>query len=157
MSEENIQQAVDESNADNDLVEALKQVKANSVSKDDYNKLRADNKKLIDALVSGEQLSQPQMPAQRSVEDLQKAIYEHKGSDLEMASDILELYDRQKEMGNNLFISSTNNMSPSEVQDAEYNAEAVANYLRDVVNKCEGDSKKFHTYFNDGIVEVKKR
>lgn len=157
MSEENIQQAVDESNADNDLVEALKQVKANSVSKDDYNKLRADNKKLIDALVSGEQLSQPQMPAQRSVEELQKAIYEHKGTDLEMASDILELYDRQKEMGNNLFISSTNNMSPSEVQDAEYNAETVANYLRDVIEKCEGDSNKFHTYFNDGIVEVKKR
>lgn len=155
--EDNQTQAVDESNADNDLVEALKQVKANSVSKDDYNKLRADNKKLIDALVSGEQLAQESPLAQRSVEDLQKAIFEHKGTDLEMAADILDLYDRQKEVGNNLFISSTNNMSPSEVQDAEYNAEAVANYLRDVIKKCDGDSSKFHTYFNEGIVEPKKR
>ena len=34
----------------NDYIAQIKNLKENSVSKDDYNKLKADNKKLIDAL-----------------------------------------------------------------------------------------------------------
>ena len=40
-----------------DYISQIKNLKENSVSKDDYNKLKADNKKLIDALANGSQLN----------------------------------------------------------------------------------------------------
>ena len=39
-----------------DYIAQIKNLKENSVSKDDYNKLKADNKKLIDALANGTQI-----------------------------------------------------------------------------------------------------
>ena len=40
--------------ADNDYIEAIKEMKANTVSKEDYNKLKEENKKLLQAVVNGE-------------------------------------------------------------------------------------------------------
>ena len=40
----------------NDYIEQIKKLKESSVSKDDYNKLKADNKKLIDALANRTQV-----------------------------------------------------------------------------------------------------
>ena len=153
MNEDILQTQPEIADTDSDLVEALKQLKANSVNKDDYNKLKEDNKKLIDALVNGDQITNVQPQAQRSEEEIKQSILNHKGSDMEIAKDIMELYNLKKEQGENIFISTSHNLSPSELQDAEYNAEAVARCLEDSIEYCEGDPSKFHSYFNSKIAE----
>ena len=48
--EENVVNVEDNTN---DYIEQIKKLKESSVSRDDYDKLKADNKKLIDALANG--------------------------------------------------------------------------------------------------------
>lgn len=49
-----------ESNGNENYIKALQDLKQNTVSKEDYLKLKDENKKLVDALVSGQQLDLPQ-------------------------------------------------------------------------------------------------
>ena len=71
----------DNTNADNrvaanklddsaDYIAAIKQLKDNTVSKDDYNKLAAKNKELLDTLVNGGQIAAPKAADEPSAEQL---------------------------------------------------------------------------------------
>jgi hypothetical protein len=42
-----------------DYIAAIQELQNNTVSKDQYQKLREENKKLLDALVSGQQINVP--------------------------------------------------------------------------------------------------
>ena len=50
-------------------IAAIEELKASTVSRDAYNKLRNENKQLLDALVSGQQLPQQQTESKPSVAD----------------------------------------------------------------------------------------
>ena len=58
--EDIIQETVDTTEVD--YVEAIKELKENSVSKAEYAKLKAENQKLIKSLINGESLPQDQQP-----------------------------------------------------------------------------------------------
>ena len=55
----------------NNYIEAIKEMKAKSVSRDAYDKLMADNKALLDAMINGGNIELPQEPAPEPV-DIQK-------------------------------------------------------------------------------------
>ena len=63
-------------------IAAIEELKASTVSRDAYNKLRTENKQLLDALVSGQQLPQTQTEEKPSVEDLRKKLFATDGNDL---------------------------------------------------------------------------
>ena len=61
--------------AEVDYVEAINQLKQNTVSKESYAKLRADNKRLMQALVKGEQI-EPEKSATVDVDALRKKLFD---------------------------------------------------------------------------------
>ena len=63
-------------------IAAIEELKASTVSRDAYNKLRTENKQLLDALVSGQQLPQTQTEEKPSVEDLRNKLFATDGNDL---------------------------------------------------------------------------
>ena len=80
--EENVNVVVEDNT--NDYIEQIKKLKESSVSKDDYNKLKADNKKLIDALANGTQVEgvvEPKVSAVEKIDNLRKKLFS-KGNDL---------------------------------------------------------------------------
>ena len=77
----------------NNYIEAIKEMKAKSVSRDAYDKLMADNKALLDAMINGGNIELPQEPAPEPV-DIQKLRnkLKIKGSNYE------ELQEAKKEL-----------------------------------------------------------
>ena len=63
-------------------IAAIEELKATTVSRDAYNKLRTENKQLLDALVSGQQLPQTQTEEKPRVEDLRNKLFATDGNDL---------------------------------------------------------------------------
>ena len=65
----NLTQTIEETNINENqqYIDAIRDLKANTVSKDRYNKLMEENKNLLNSLVNGEQLAaanpaQPELP-----------------------------------------------------------------------------------------------
>ena len=56
-----------------DYIEALSSMKQNTVSKEDYNKLKTENKKLLDALIEGKQIEAP--ASQVDINSIRQELY----------------------------------------------------------------------------------
>jgi len=57
--ENNVTSQTTETSDNNQYIEALNQLKANSVDKAEYDKLKAENKKLLDSIVNGTEVALP--------------------------------------------------------------------------------------------------
>ena len=86
-------------------IEALQRLKANSVSKEDYEKLEEQNRQLLDAIINGSSINQEVVdkPAyQGSINDLRAELYGPKRKEmtnLEYVSKTLLLRDMLMEQG----------------------------------------------------------
>lgn len=78
-----------EQNTDTDYIAAINELKANSVSKDKYEKLKKENKQLLDTLTSGGELETPS--PKRSVEELLNSLNDPSISDIEYCKALCEL------------------------------------------------------------------
>jgi hypothetical protein len=143
--------AVDVEAGDSDTIEALKKMRENTVPKADYEKLKADNKKLLDAFVNGEDLEKPE-EKKKTEDELLKSIYEAKGSNMELAQDIVELYDMKKAQGKNIFVGSRYS-NTVEQNAAEADAEEAVQYLRNALEQSDGDPTVFQAMFGSKIVD----
>lgn len=56
-------------------IAAIEEMKANTVSRDAYNKLRNENKQLLDALVSGKEITSQEPKNEPTVEELRKKLF----------------------------------------------------------------------------------
>lgn len=135
----------------NQYIEALNQLKANSVDKADYEKLKAENKKLLDSIVNGTEVALPAVE-KASVEDLRKKLVDSSEdgiSSLEYAETALKLRERLIEEGQeDPFVPHGSQYSPTQV---DYDrAHRVAAILQDCVDNAEGDDATF-------LAELKKR
>lgn len=128
---------------DSDYVQAISELKANTVSKDHYNKLRTENKRLLDALVNGQQIDiKPE--EKPNVDELRKKLFKKDGqlSNLEYVDTALKLRKALIEngepdpfVGHGSKLQVTNEMIES--------AERVAEGLQYCVDFAEGDSGIF--------------
>lgn len=126
-----------------DYIATIAEMKANSVSKADYAKLRADNQKLLNALVNGEKIEVAQEKPV-NVDELRKKLFNRDGdlSNLEYVDSALKLRNALIERGERdpfLPCGSHVNLT-AEMYDK---AEAVANLLQDCVDYADGDSQLF--------------
>ena len=124
----------------NQYIEALNQLKANSVDKADYEKLKAENKKLLDSIVNG------------SIQELREKLAgssENNMSSLEYAETALKLRQRLIEDGKeDPFVPHGSQYSPTQI---DYDrADRVAAVLQECVDNAEGDDASF-------LAELKKR
>ena len=152
MAEQNTTTTVEEMNNEQ-YIAAIEEMKANTVSRDAYNKLRNENKQLLDALVSGKEI--PQEPqAKPSIDDLRKKLFsEDQVSNLEYVETALSLRDALIESGErDPFLPYGDKVDiTSEQIDI---AEKVATGLREMVDFAEGDSGVFSAEYQRRVKDV---
>ena len=142
----------------NDYIEQIKKLKESSVSKDDYNKLKADNKKLIDALANGSQLESvvdSKVSSVDKINELRAKLFS-KGSNLnnlEYCKTAVELRDALIEKGErDPFLPFGHNVLAT---DSDYeSAERVANVMKECIDYADGNDDIFTNELQRRTVDV---
>lgn len=137
-------------------IAAIEELKASTVSRDAYNKLRTENKQLLDALVSGQQLPQTQTEEKPSVEDLRNKLFATDGNDLsnlEYVKTALSLRNSLIEAGErDPFLPYGDKVDIT--SDQIDTAEKVANALQEMVDFAEGDSGVFTAEYQRRVKDI---
>lgn len=131
------------------LAKALKEARENSVSKEEYDKVVAENKALVSEIINGGDGAgngQQEVPPQEAdIEALREKLYGPKGAELnnlEFWKYTLELRDAViKRDGVDPFLPHGANIKPTEF-DAE-RANAVAKVVKECIDEADGDSGVF--------------
>ena len=141
--------------ANTDYIEALNELKSSTVSKDQYNKLRAENKKLLDALVSGGSIENPVQKPEVDIDALRKELFNKDAqlTNLEFIEKSLELRDALLDKGEpDPFLPIGSRISPTP-EEARI-AENVADIYRECIDYANGDSEVFTNELMRRTVDV---
>lgn len=135
-------------------ISAINEMKQNSVSRDKYNKLKEDNRQLLDALINGGQIEVPTAEEKKSAQELVNEFRELAGRkknrplDVEFSEKLLEVRDAfLEETGEDLFL-------PSTPTDVDYkNAQDVESFLRTCLEAADGNNDVFEREMSRHLVE----
>ena len=133
----------EQSDANIDYIAAIQELRNTTVSKEKYAKLSAENKKLLDALVNGQQI---ELPKEKSVNisELRKKLFDGNTelTNLEYVETALSLRDALIENGErDPFLPYGEKVN--ETAEQHEAAERVAETLRECVEFANGDSGIF--------------
>lgn len=130
-----------------DYLAAIKELKQNSVDRSEYDKLRAENKKLIDAVVNGQPGQEEPVVSKHSkeqIDDLRNDLFNSPKelNNLEYITKAMELREALMENGEpDPFLPVGKQISPT--RDDLEGAEKVAQVYRECIEYAEGDSEVF--------------
>lgn len=139
---------------ENDYIKTIQDLKANTVSKDQYEKLKKENKQLLDTLVSGGTIEQPKEKV--DVDRLRRELNNGNISNLEYCKTALELRDAIiEEGGRDPFLPFGTHVSP---EDSDYaSAEKVAQVLKECIDYADGDSSIFTMELQRKMIDAMPR
>lgn len=151
---------IEETVVDNaDYISAIKEIKQNSVSREEYLKLKNENKQLLNSLVNGETIDTQSTAPKISTEEL-RANYDKlslgNSSNLEYWQTVLALRDRDIEEGRiDPFLPHGHNytITQSDVDTAN----KVANIVQECIDYADGDSAVFTNELQRRTNDVKLR
>lgn len=133
---------------DEDYIARIQELKKNSVSKDEYERLRTDNKRLLDAMLNGaaqaESQTIPEPKEEVDIQALRNELYSgrYEGTDLDYITKTLKL--RKAIMDQGGADPGVCNGVKTVAQDVDYeNCEATANALQEIVDFANGDPAVF--------------
>ena len=142
LENENLEQRVEESNPDTDYVAAIKELKEKTVSKESYQKLRDENKKLLQSLVNGEQIqAEVEKP---DINELRKELFNEDSNidNVNFISKALELRTALIENGEpDPFLPVGKRITPTDEDLSAANR--VATVLQECLDYAQGDSQAF--------------
>lgn len=127
-----------------DYIEAIREMKQNSVSKEAYDKLKAENKQLLDSIINGTELDNIKKEEPVDINLLRKNLFnpDVDMSNLDFVSNALKLRDTLIEKGEkDPFLPVGEKIIPTEEDIATANR--VASILKDCVEYADGDSALF--------------
>lgn len=126
--------------ADTDYVAAIEELQKTTVSKESYEKVRAENKRLLDALVKGEKI---EAPVSVSVDELRKKLFGGQElTNLDFVDTTLKLRSALIERGEpDPFLPIGDKVKTT--ADTYETAHAVAQVLQECVDFAQGDSGIF--------------
>lgn len=130
-----------------DYLAAIKELKENSVNRSEYDKLRAENKRLIDTVVNGLPGQEEQVVVKHSkeqIDDLRNELFNspRELTNLEYVTKAMELREALIENGEpDPFLPVGKQISPT--RDDLEGAEKVAQVYRECIEYAEGDSEVF--------------
>ena len=130
-----------------DYLAAIKELKQNSVNRSEYDKLRAENKKLIDAVVNGQPGQEEPVVSKHSkeqIDDLRNELFNspRELNNLEYITKAMELREALIENGEpDPFLPVGKQISPT--RDDLEGAEKVAQVYKECIDYAEGDSEVF--------------
>jgi hypothetical protein len=140
------------SNDSVDYIKAINEMKQNSVSKEQYSKLQADNKRLLDALVSNKQIDIPEEKPV-NVDELRAKLFKNEQglSNLEFIDTALQLREALIARGEpDPFLPIGSKVQPD--YDMVEKAETVAKCLKEIVDFADGDSGIFNAEYQRKVV-----
>ena len=127
-----------------DPVQAINELKQNSVSKEDYNKVVAEKNKYLKALIDGNQVAEVQNKEPVDIDGLRKELFsgEKDLTNLEYAKKALELRNALIERdGVDIFVGRGSKLTPT---DDDYEAaQRVADGFQQCIDVAQGDSEIF--------------
>lgn len=137
---------------ENDYIEEIQNLRANTVSKEDYEKLRLENKKLISSLARGETTVQP-VEEKPDLNTLRKKVFEPDQSNLEYIQNALNLRNAVLEQeGYDCFVPR-GHKTVATTEDVAA-AENVARVLQEVIDYADGDSQLFTNELQRRTIDV---
>ena len=130
-----------------DYLAAIKELKEKSVDRSEYDKLRAENKRLIDAVVNGQPGQEEQVAVKHSkeqIDELRNDLFNSPKelNNLEYVTKAMELREALMENGEpDPFLPVGKQISPT--RDDIEGAEKVAQVYKECIEYAEGDSEVF--------------
>ena len=151
MAEEAVKEAPsvsEQNNVENDsnhYIEAIKEMKANTVDKEAYLKLKEENKQLLNSLVNGEEIKAQDAEQKESIEELRSKLFGTKRKDLnnlDFVENALKLRNALMEAGQtDPFVPNGSKIKPTDEDFAK--AKKVADTLQECVDYADGDPDVF--------------
>ena len=125
-----------------DPVQAINELKQNSVSKEKYEAVIAERNKYLKALIDGNQVAEAQPKEPVDVDALRRDLFGRELSDLEYAKKALELRNELIEReGVDIFVGKGSKLTP-DASDYEA-AQRVADAFESCIEIADGDSEIF--------------
>ena len=151
MIDETIQNQEIEDNKQ-DYIAEIQNLRETTVPKDEYNRLREENKRLISSLAKGETITQPK--AKPDINELRKRVFDNEHqSNLEYWGAVLELRDAVIDSGApDPFLPQGHKVVPT-TEDFEC-ANRVATVVKECIDYADGDSQLFTNELMRRTVEV---
>lgn len=139
-----------------DYISAINELKQNTVDRSKYNELRAENKKLLESIVNGQQIEIAQPEAKKSVEELREEWLNPDNTNLQYIDSALKLREALIAEGKpDPFLPVGRQILPTD--DDIACANKVASVLQECVDYAEGDSYAFTNELQRKLVDVKTR
>lgn len=155
MVEQETTPPVDET--ETDYIAAIEELKNSTVSKEEYQKLRDENKKLLQSLIRGDQIT-PETETTPDIKVLRAKLFSEDSdlSNLDYAATALELRQALIDAGEkDPFLPWGKNISPT-VEDIDA-AERVAAVLNDCIEYANGDSAVFTNELQRRMIDSNPR
>lgn len=139
----------------NSYIEAIKEMKKNTVPRADYEKVQAENKKLLETLIDGGQAKVVDAEEKVDADALRKELYfsDKPMSNLEYVEKTLKLRKAQMEQGYQDPFLPTGTLVPL-TQDDYNGAEKVAAILEECVEIADGDPHAFNMEFQRRLADT---
>ena len=139
-----------------DYLDAIKNLKQNSVDRQKYEDLKAENKKLLDSIVNGQTPQVEEQKPKRSVEEIRKDWLDENNNNLQYIEKTLELREALMAEGKpDPFLPVGSQILPDDADIAAANR--VADVLKECVEYAQGDSSVFTNELQRRLVDVKIR
>ena len=142
--------ATEQNPMEQDYLQQIQQLKDNMVSKDDYDALMAENRKLLTSIVNGSGISKEEKEEKEiNIDDLRKDLYSEETSgmtNLDYVTKTLELRKAIIESGGRDPFLPVGEKTPSTAFD-EDKANNVAAALASCVEVADGDPQVFQREF----------
>lgn len=127
----------------NNYIEAIREMKANSVSKDAYKKLQEENKKLLESLIAGETIEAPKTTVEEKVDlnELRKHLDEAE-SPIDYCKTSLKLHEETlKQLGYNDYLPNGKKIRPT--KEDEEKANLFIKEIKECIDYADGDDQLF--------------
>lgn len=135
------------SNDSVDYIAAINEMKQNSVSREQYEKLKKENKELLDTLINGGQVNVQDTAPKKSIEEMRKELFSKEAADkgmtnLEFIEKSLELRDAIIESGGTdpfLPVGKGIELTRDDYEAAEFTAQS----FRECIDFANGNPEVF--------------
>ena len=127
----------------NNYIEAIKEMKANSVSKDAYKKLQDENKKLLESLIAGETIEAPKTTVEEKVDlDALRKHLDEAESPIDYCKTSLKLHEETlKQLGYNDYLPNGKKIRPT--KEDEEKANLFIEQIKECIDYADGDDQLF--------------
>lgn len=123
-------------------LDAIKDLKSNSVPRSEYEALKADNKRLLDAYVNGQRVETPEKEEKADIGQLRSNLFKEDVNNLEYWTNALKLREALIAKGEpDPFLPIGKKITPTN-EDIEA-ADRVASVVKECIDYAEGDSAVF--------------